>query len=240
MKYEYLWVDTFRGLRDGNPEIETWVRSGGAFIKKSGTGQQQVFIQKFGDMPRVITQPKFSTTPDELRTWKMRVQEEEDQFEADMMSLTSLPFTAPAIPAERGLWEALKRAETGAQVRRICKRSKIWLKTRRDFPGGGFADYWYWRRVLYERAEEFCRAKLDARYPSRDQRKSGDYRRIEYLARVMAGLTLRLAPSTAVEIIRKLKHSAACSCWRCRFRIAPRYPTSLAVFLSCGDWFRGG
>jgi hypothetical protein len=88
-------------------------------------------------------------------------------------------------------------------------------------------------KALHEHAESFCRAKLDSRYPGRDERRSGDYRRIEYLARVMAGLSLPkpISPSYSIELLRKMKHSDECSCWRCELNIAPRYRCSLAQFL---------
>jgi hypothetical protein len=231
-------VDTFRGLRDGNPEVITKVPSlPSMFIKRSGPGQEQLYIEESGKAPRVIRQPKFSTTPAEIRHWRSRAQAEQDQFEEAILNPVPVRVQVAAIPSERQLWEALKRADTPRQVRRICSLSKIWLKPRLDFPGGGFAEHWPFRRVLYRDAAKFCRAKLDPRYPSRDQRKSGDYRRVEYLARVMAGLTLRLAPSTAVEMLRKMKHTEQCMCWRCLMQIAPRYPISLARYLAERNWF---
>ena len=115
-----------------------------------------------------------------------------DQFEEAMLNPAPVRIKVAAIPSESRLWEALKRADTATQVRRIYSQSKIWLKPRLEFPNGRFIEYWPFRRILYKRAEAFCRAKLDPRYPGRDQRKSGDYRRVEYLARVMAGLTVRL------------------------------------------------
>lgn len=239
LRYEGRWVDTFRGLRDGNPEIVSEVPSvPSMFIRRSGPGQEQLYIESSGSPPRVIRQPRLSTTPDEIHRWRSRVQKEQDQFDEAIMNPVPVSVSAPAIPSERRLWEALKRARTAAQVRRIYSQSKIWLKPRQEFPGGGFAEYWPFRRILYRDAEAFCRAKLDPRYPSRDQRESGDYRRVEYLARVMAGLTLRLAPSTAVEILRKMKHTEQCMCWRCLMGIAPRYRMSLPRYLVEGSWFR--
>jgi len=239
LRYEGVWVDTFRGLRDGNPEVETEVAAvPSMFIKRSGPGQEQLYIEGSGKPPRVIRQPKLSTTPDELRSWRSRVQKEHDQFEEAILNPAPVRVRVAAIPSERPLWEALKRAATATQVRRICGQSKIWLKPRLEFPNGSFFEYWPFRRILYRDAEAFCRAKLDPRYPGRDQRKSGDYRRVEYLARVMAGLTVRLAPSTAVEMLRKMKHTEQCMCWRCLMQIAPRYPLSLARYLAEGNWFR--
>ena len=235
--FEYLWVDTFRGLRDGNPRVESGAPAAASmFIKSSGKGRQQIYTEGAGKKPRVVKEPKFDTTPDEKRLWRSRVHDVESQFEKDKFS--SLRINVAAIPSERQLWEALKRAQTATQVRKICTRSKIWLKPRLEFPSGGFIEYWPWRRVLYRDAERFCEAKCDSRYPRRDRRKSGDYRRIEFLARVMAGLTMRLAPSTAVETLRKMKHAPQCSCWRCTMRIAPRSRRSLAHLLTHQEWFR--
>jgi hypothetical protein len=235
--FEYLWVDTFRGLRDGNPQVESDAPAASSmFIKSSGKGRQQVYMARAGKKPRVVKEPKFDTTPDEKLRWQSRVRDAESQFEKD--NFGSVRINIAAIPSEGRLWEALKRAQTATQVRKICTRSKIWLRPRLEFPSGGFMEPWPWRRVLYRDAEKFCEAKFDLRYPRRDRRNSGDYRRIEFLARVMAGLTMRLAPSTAVETLRKMKHSPQCPCWRCRLKIAPRYRRSLAHLLIHGDWFR--
>lgn len=235
--FEYLWVDTFRGLRDGNPQVQTDAPPASSmFIKSSGKGTQQIYIEGAGKKSRLVKQPKFDPTPDEKRLWQSRVRDVESQFEKDKFG--SVRIDIAAIPSERQLWQALKRAQTATQVRRICTRSRIWLKPRLEFPGGGFIEHWPWRRVLYRDAERFCEAKRDTRYPRRDTRTSGDYRRIEFLARVMAGLTMRLAPSTAVETLRKMKHVPQCSCWRCQKRIAPSYRRSLAHLLTNGDWFR--
>lgn len=230
LRYEGLWVDTFTGLRDGTPETETVIHArSGMFVKSSGGERERVYSHVPGEAPRVALEPRFSTTPNEKRRWKLRTQEEEKQFEKTI--LTPHVDIAPAIPAERNLWEALKRAQTPAQVRRICSRSKIWLRPRIEFPSGGFAEYWPFRRVLYQRAQEFCRAKLDPRYPGRDQRASGDYRRIEYLARVLAGLTVGLSPSTAVERLRKMKHPEGCECWRCSLGIGSQNDKTLVQLL---------
>lgn len=237
LRYEGVWVDTFRGLRDGSPETQTVVHARpGTFVKSSGQDRERLYSNVAGEPKHILLQPKFTTTPDEIRRWRSQVQNEQDQF--DQAIFRPVLVNVPGIPSERQLWEALKRASTAAQVRRICSRSKIWLKPRLEFPNGGFIEHWPWRRVLYRDAEKFCRAKLDPRYPSRDQRKSGDYRRVEYFARVMAGLTIRLAPSTAVDMLRRIRHTDKCMCWRCTLQIAPRYPKSPARYLAEGIWFR--
>ena len=236
LPFEGLWVDTFRGLRDGNPDVVALSLPRRRLMEVSGQGQEALHLLSTEKKPRTIRRPKFSTTPDEKRQWKSRVSDERERFERDRFAIDRT--TVPAIPSERSLWNALKRAKTASQVRRICSRSKIWLKPRLEFRDGSFMEYWPWRRVLYRDAEKFCQAKRDQRYPERDKRKSGDYRRLEFLARVMAGLTVGRAPSTAVEMLRKAKHPGDCACWRCEAQIAPRYNRTLAKFLSDGAWFR--
>jgi len=234
---EALWVNTFVGLRDGAPETETVLPArSGVFMKVSGQERERVHSTVTGAPPRVSLQPKLATTPAELHAWRSHVKGEEAQFEQAIWS--PLQAWLRPFPAERPLWEALKRARTGSQVRRIYSRSKTWLNPRMEFPDGGFLEHSPWRRVLHRDADQFCRAKLDKRYPARDQRASGDYRRIEYFARVMAGLTTGIAPSTAVERLRKMMHQSGCQCWRCILQIAPAFPKSLARYLEEGNWFR--
>lgn len=235
--YESAWVEIFCNLRDGLPETEREIRgTSGVSIKASGgQAREQVNIIISGAVARAIRRPKLTTTPDEIRSWRTQVKKVEENFERVTTGEEATMARVAEFPAERRLWESLKRARTAVQVRRIYSRSNLWLKPRREFPDGSYMDWSFlpYPRALYEHAESFCRAKLDRRYPGRDERSSGDYRRIEYLARVMAGLSLPkpISPSYSIELLRKLKHSAECSCWRCELKIAPRYRRSLARFL---------
>jgi hypothetical protein len=229
LHYECRWIFDLSGMRDGtfNPEAE--IPASGYFIKASGQPRESIHISVPGRLSHTVQQPKLSTTPKENQEWKDRTKLEEARFQE---AINTRFTTAVYIPDERNYWDALKRARTASAVRRICSLSKIWLKPRREFPNGGFAEYWPYRSVLYKCAEQFCRAKLDSRYPARDQRETGDYRRIEYLARGLAGLTLGRAASTGVELLRKLQHFEQCTCWRCMLGIAPRFPKSLSEYLS--------
>ncbi len=113
----------------------------------------------------------------------------------------------PGIPAERELWQRLLRAETVRQVRAICGESTRWLNP-------------VWRgrifvQSLRDHADEFLAAKKDSRYPRDVRRESSDLKRIDYFARAMAGIEMNISPVTAIDRLRKWKHSARCSCWRC-------------------------
>jgi hypothetical protein len=240
-------------MRNGTPATRTERRgSSGIFIKASYDketifdssegatreigGRESVFTFIPGEKPNEIVQPKFIESADEKLGWENKVRSVDEAFQRIVMGDETVVETIPGWPAERRIWEALKRARTGTQLRRAYSRSKIWLKSRQEFPGGGFHD-WSWHpypRALFVHADAFCKAKLDPRYPARDNRPSGDYRRIEYLGRVMAGLSIdgAISPSYSVEILRKMKHSQTCMCWRCRAKVAPRFSRSLREFLA--------
>jgi len=244
-------VSVFAGMRDGAHPRRVEARGGsGIFIKSSGTqdkmwvdspngtteitGRETLFAESPGQSAQILRQPKILST-DEIEQWEEKSKEFEKTFERRVMGEDSRMETTSAVPAERGLWEALKRASTPTQVRNIYTRSKVWLIDRLELPNGSYWD-WSWSpfpRALYNDAADFCRAKLDPRYPNADKRESADYRRIEYLARSMAGRSLSrpISVSYSVEVLRKLVHLDSCLCWRCRQEIAPRFPRSLARFL---------
>jgi hypothetical protein len=248
---EHFWVTTFVGMRDGVQPTRVEARGGsGIFIKASGTedkvfvdspegtiettGRETLYASLPGGEPKIIRQPKI-LSKDEMAKWQEKTQAFENDFQRTAMGKEVRIETDPGKPPELKLWEALKRARTAAQVRKIYRRSTIWLIHRLDFPSGGYFD-WSWSpfpKALYDDAAEFCRAKLDPRYPKRDNRESGDYRRIEYLARAMAGRCLLkpISESYSVELLRKLKHLDSCRCWRCQYQIAPRFPRTLAQYL---------
>ncbi len=252
VEFEELWVERLFCLKHGLPgfENETY-GSSGIIIKahggeepyydsSSGTtleqkGRETLTTQIAGQSPKVLRQPKFIESEDEKKKWKEKAKNIEEMTNRILMGNEPRREFVTAKPDEKHLWEALKKAKTGAQVRKIVKNSKIWLIWRMDFPKGGFVD-WGWTGVpkaLFDHADQFCKAKLDPRYPGRDKREIGDYWRIEYLARVLAGLSLvkPISPSYSVEVLRRIDHLEQCFCWRCRLQIRPRFPKTLAQHL---------
>lgn len=191
-------------MRNGLPEVEIESPGGESCANLlKGTDEQGNRIL------RVWHQGKdqnydvgLATEPGEIHRWAKNAEREEMEFNEIATFKIALKIRQPAIPAERRLFDALLEADDGAVVRRICRRSNHWLKYRWDFPHGHFWESpWPCPRALYERAYKFCQAKMDPRYPARDERESGDVRRIKYLARVMAGLSLPqpISPSYAVR-----------------------------------------
>jgi hypothetical protein len=123
-------------------------------------------------------------------------------------------------PGEPNLWEALKRARTARRVRTICNRSR----------------YRHELTALYERAEVFVRAlAMDSRYPRKARAK--DNRRLLHCAQVMAGISCRVPPATAVDKLRKLKHGKLrrCNCADCSNIKALRLQLILIAY---SDWTR--
>lgn len=186
-------------------------------LLKSSVGNRETLqVFRSGTKSRKLTAHKAMG-----QDWRNRVKLEESEFDAIATGQKNVTVVRPAIPGEPQLWDALKRAQTAAQVRRICRRSKYWLKW--EWSGEINGRRWYRQvpsacpKALYDHATEFCEAKKSDRYPRSNDRPSSDDKRIEYLARVMAGLSLRrhIAPATAVNVLRKMKHGGGCSCWRC-------------------------
>lgn len=116
------------------------------------------------------------------------------------------------LPNEPAVWKALTELHTKpAEVCSLCKQSQ--------YVNG------YYLNVVLSHAKTICDSKRDQRYPcagvtrGSQRRPSSEDKRADYLARVMAGLSLRkpLAPATAVDVLRKMRHSKGCGCWRCHF-----------------------
>jgi hypothetical protein len=141
--------------------------------------------QDFGEPIR----PDWMTHPGVIHDWNRKVR---DQYYSRFDHKT---YTTEAIKPECHLWEALKRARTARRVRWICAQSK-------------------WRSrlsMLYEHAEKFiCALNEDDRYPRKASTK--DDQRLLYCARVMAGISCRIPPGTAVDKLRKLKYGKVRSC----------------------------
>src|ERR1700723_2192580 len=105
LSFEGLWVDTFRGLRDGNPDIVALKPPpSGVLMEVKDEGKEALHLLSTDKKPRTIRKPKFSTSPDEKRQWKFRVKDERERFERDRSAVDRM--AVPAIPSERSLWNA--------------------------------------------------------------------------------------------------------------------------------------
>lgn len=98
------------------------------------------------------------------------------------------------IPPERDLWKKLKQAVNVEDVQGICRQSQFWLNPRKS--GKPFVE------TLSTKAGQFLAAKNDRRYPG-SERASSEDKRLRYLARAMAGITLKRSPRTSVDLLAR-------------------------------------
>jgi hypothetical protein len=190
--WELQWQITFCGLREGLPGWDTPLPD-----------------PKTAGLKWRLQAPHHTRTEDEKRFWRRHyeahIQGEDEEFTKKIV------LAEPRdLPAEPEIWNALCRPRTSAEeIRRLCRRSRY----LRPCPGSPCPT------ALYHHAEEFRRAKRDERFPGggKQNRKSSDEKRIDYLARVLAGLSMPrpMRPATAVDLLRKIKHTRSCTCWRC-------------------------
>jgi hypothetical protein len=205
---EQVWYERFRCLRDGGTVVLDSLSRPSMLLKiDDGKGHRRIEFHKVGERPRIV-ESNFSTSVQEARSFAQRTAVLESELDKFVSGDGLARIVHVAVAAERHLFDALLRTNSQAAVRRICRRSNCWLKFRWDLGKGHFQEIFSpCPRALYDYAEEFCHAKLDRSYPARDRRPSGDYRRIRYFARVMAGLSLPkpIKPSYALKLFRNRK-----------------------------------
>ena len=97
-------------------------------------------------------------------------------------------------PEERLFWDLL-RTRSARRVREICKQSKFWLNPKA--PGGKpFVS------CLHKHAEKLIQSKADSRYP-KSSRPSSFEKRLTFVARALAGITVGMSPRRAINILEE-------------------------------------
>jgi len=96
--------------------------------------------------------------------------------------------------AEHGLWERLLEATRAEEVKVVCDASPYWLNPKR----GAII----FNRLLSENADRFLAAKQHPRWP-RSRRPTSQGRRIRFLARAMAGISMGISIRTAQDLLAK-------------------------------------
>jgi len=140
-----------------------------------------------------------------LREWRKKDEAHWAELRKGRIVEMRLRWTR-SVPDEKHIWNALKLAATPEEVRTAYTMSKYWFNPK-----------WHGRAYVnqvYEHADLVVKAKNDPRYP-RSDRPSSDDKRLEFFPAVMAGITEERSPLTAVDLLRKHKHSDACYCRRC-------------------------
>ena len=95
---------------------------------------------------------------------------------------------------EHALWLRLLDATTPEEVRAVCDESEFWLNPKR----GAIL----FHDALFHHAEDFLAAKRDSRWP-KTNRPTSQGRRIRFLARSMAGISMGISIRTAQDLLAK-------------------------------------
>ncbi len=189
--WESRWRHTFEGLRAGWPRpSEGWALPDRQLPPpdyRVSKDRLVEFLIKLRLQVEHGPTPKHVTTPEEIRQWRKQSRKKLAKKQIEV-------WDPPGHPPEPDIWERLKRATNPEQVRTICSQSRHWLNAKRSELG----------QILYKCAEQLLEAKADPAYPH-SERGSSEKKRIQFLARAMAGVSVGMSPATGVDLLRKAK-----------------------------------
>jgi hypothetical protein len=190
--WESRWRFMFEALRAGWPRpSEAWASANEQLSPPDYRVSQNRLLPLLSELSiKAELRPKHVATPEEIRQWKKQSREKLANLQIEVLD-------PPGHPPEPDLWKRLKRATKPQQVRTICSQSRHWLNSKRSELG----------QLLYKHADQFLEAKADPAYPH-SERRSSENKRIQYLARAMAGVSVGLKPATGVDLLRKAKISS--------------------------------
>src|SRR5690348_5717136 len=192
--WESLWYGVFLGLRGREPNaLEKSVRKETAILLK----------QELEDLKKSLGESRADRDPAKHRQDERQVLRLAGQMKLEASFVTDRELAEPEV------WKVLVNAKTANQVRKACSQSERWLDP--SWRGRPYV------RLLQESANGFVRAKRD-RFYARSLRPSSDKSRVVFFARVMAGIACGIAPSTAVDRLRKVRHGDDCPCVHCDVR----------------------
>ncbi len=102
----------------------------------------------------------------------------------------------PEIPPSPAAWEQLKAARKREEILHAAECIRHWARTvgrtdwQNEFPA-----------TMRDHAEALLRAKKSWAYPRDPRRPTSDDKRVVFLAKVLAGLTLGLSPAYTIKIL---------------------------------------
>jgi len=137
---------------------------------------------------------------------------------------------------EYALWRRLLNATTVEEVRAVCEESPYWLN-----PKHGSVLF---HDLLSKNAESFLAAKEDRRWP-KSNRPTNQGRRIRFLARSMAGVTMGIRIRTAQDLLAKTESKKLESIYRtvcvCGHRERDHKDKGRCKYCVCADYqYSGG
>lgn len=152
----------------------------------------------------------------ERRIAKVEILHASDKVKGLLSKLTNLRegpenlwFQSPVFP-EPQIWNQLKDARSTAEMQKALDTLERYMRKRWNPPDDMFLQRrprWadtLWSKLLFaarERASDLLKAKELPHYPKakNTERPSSDNKRIDFFAKVLAGLALRREPGTATK-----------------------------------------
>ena len=137
---------------------------------------------------------------------------------------------------EHALWQRLLNATTPEEVKAVCDESPFWLNPKRG--AIMFHD------LLSGNAEGFLAAMRDRRWP-KSNRPTSQGRRIRFLARSMAGITMGIGIRTAQDLLAKTEQEKLEAVYRpmcvCGHRERDHKDRGRCKYCNCADYqYSGG
>jgi hypothetical protein len=137
---------------------------------------------------------------------------------------------------EHALWQRLLNATAPDEVKAVCDESPFWLNPKH----GAIMFY----DLLSDNAEQFLAAIQDRRWPKSD-RPTSQGRRIRFLARSMAGITMGIGIRTAQDLLAKTESKKLEVVYRpicvCGHRERDHKDRSRCKYCNCADYqYSGG
>ena len=137
---------------------------------------------------------------------------------------------------EHALWRRLLSATTPKEVKAVCDESPFWLN-----PKCGATMFY---DLLSGNAEGFLGAMQDRRWPKSD-RPTSQGRRIRFLARSMAGITMGIGIRTAQDLLAKTEQEKLEAVYRpicvCGHRERDHKDRGRCKYCNCADYqYSGG
>lgn len=201
------WGYILYGLRDGQSGLlatSTWRdwQANGQEQVREGTGSRILFarVHLGPDRSRILTRLVEQVVVEAKR----KTNDDPSQLQILFPLKTTISGPAPQglepgtilafppLPARPDLWQQLKIAKSTEKMQRTLSEIYGWLSTH--WPS--VQNDPRYCRVLCESAPKLQQAKKLWNYPSK-KRPSSDEKRIEFLAKALAGLTLERLPATA-------------------------------------------
>lgn len=179
-----------RSLRDGSEGIESSVYGSAQMIHTHGADGESITLDFHGN--RIIAE---SGRRISAATGQAKLDEHR-------RGLVTRFFEAVwSTPSDRRIFEILTRPANNVQQVRKVLRKYLPYEVKTEVTIDVHHATSPILKALHERTDEFCRSKVDARYP---KAKWSDDERIQYLSRVWAGLSLGLSASYSEKILREL------------------------------------